>query len=117
MSFSFGPFLAPQRQVFGFLTGWVSRHHERPSSGSLHVPACGFASAPFRPPGHPDALGIGYLNFNDQSSERTLTSSSMQLPGVPSRPAVERPASTIMGSYRMRRCGRQGSATPASGRP
>lgn len=37
---------------------------------------------PLQTPGHPDALDIGYSNFNGQSSGRTLTSSSSELLGV-----------------------------------
>lgn len=36
---------------------------------------------PLQTPGHPDALGISYSNFNGRSSARTLTSSSSALPG------------------------------------
>jgi hypothetical protein len=76
-----------QREVFGFLVRGQVATPSRPYIGSLHVRACGFAPAPFRPL-VAETPRASALNFNDQSTGRTFTSLPAKLPVVPqhSRP-------------------------------
>ena len=80
-----GPFLLRRKRPGGGVIGFPAARSVATSGG---LTAVHFRSGPrlcLRPlqtPGHPDALGIGYSNFNGQSSGRTLTSSSSELLGV-----------------------------------
>ena len=72
-----GPFLLRRKRPGGGVIGFPAAPSVATSGG---IPAVHSRSGPrlcLRPlqtPGHPDALAIGYSNFNGQSSGRTLTS-------------------------------------------